>query len=176
MSAFEYVSPGHVSKFPLFISLSHVDLTENPDAACMYLTIDSTLGRSYALYSERVVCLLSVVCYSSNSLVGFRAKCHSLGSSFSLQPVSIGLPPGDNTVTYFLLNKTVQSALNMGPTPTSLLVKDGMMYPVVEKSAAKCGIGIVSVDENLSTCPLAVHTLICEALFSGVTCGDDGAI
>ena len=61
LAAFEYVSPGHVSKFPLFIALSHVDLTGDPDTAFMYLTSASTLGRSYALYSEKVVCILSVV-------------------------------------------------------------------------------------------------------------------
>ena len=84
LDAFEYVSPGHVSTFPLYIALSHVELAENPDHACMYLTSASALGRSYALYAESVVCLISVVWYSSNSLVGFRAKRHSLSSSFSL--------------------------------------------------------------------------------------------
>ena len=129
--AFEYVSPGHVSKFPLFIALNHVDLTGNPDAACLYLTSASTFGRSYALYTERVVCLLSIVWCISKSLVGFREKRHRLVSYFSLQTVRIGLPPGDNTITSLLVNKTVKSASHMGLTLTSVLVKDGMMYPVV---------------------------------------------
>ena len=111
---------------------------------------------------------------SSNSLVGFRSKRHSLGSYFSIQPVSIGLPPGDNTVTYLLVNKTVQSAYHVGPTPTSVLVKYGMMYPVVVKSAANCIIGSVAVADELSTCPVAVPTLICEAIVLGVPCGVDG--
>ena len=101
----------------------------------MYRTSASTLGISYALYAERVVCLFVVWC-SSNSLVVFRAKHHSLDSSFSLQPVRIGLPPGEKTVTSCLVNNTVQSALHMGPTPTSVLVKDGMMYPAVGKYSA----------------------------------------
>ena len=61
LAALEYVSPGHVSKFPLFIALRHVELTGNPDYACMYRTSASTLGKSYAVYAERVVFLLSVV-------------------------------------------------------------------------------------------------------------------
>ena len=59
LAAFEYVRPGHVSKFPFFIALDHVDLTRNPDAACMYLTSSSTLGRLYVLYAAKVVHLLS---------------------------------------------------------------------------------------------------------------------
>ena len=142
----------------------------------MYLTSFSTLGISYALYTERVVCLLSVVWRSSNSLVVFRENLHSLVSSFSLQPVRIGLPPGDNTVTSFLVNKTVQSASHMGPTPTSVLVKDGMMYLLAGISTAKCRIGSVAVAEDRSTCPVAVHTLICEALVLGGPCGSDGVM
>ena len=34
-AALDYVSPGHVSTFPLYIALSHVDLAGNPDASCM---------------------------------------------------------------------------------------------------------------------------------------------
>ena len=64
----------------------------------------------------------------------------------------------------------------MGPTPTSVLVKEGMMYPVVGKSDSNCGIGNIAVSENLSTCPFAVPTLICESLLLGVTCGANGAM
>ena len=119
------------------------------------------------MYSERVFCLLSVSWCSSNSLVGFIANHHILGSSFSLQPFWICLPPGENTVTSFLVNNIVQSASNMIPTPTRVLVKYGMIYPVVGKSAANCGIGGVAVADNLSTCPVAVPTLICKALVLG---------
>ena len=66
---------------------------------------------------------------------GLRVKRHSLGSFFSLQPVRIVLPSGDSTVTSFFLNTTVQFASQMGPTPMSVLVKDGMMYPVVGRSS-----------------------------------------
>ena len=64
----------------------------------------------------------------------------------------------------------------MGSTPTRVLVKDGMMYSVVGKSAANCGIGIVAVTDNLSMCTVSVNTLICEALVLVGTCGVDGAI
>ena len=101
----------------------------------MYHTSASTLGRSYALCSEGVVCLFDV-CFINNYSVGFRAKRHSLGSLFSLQPVRIGLPFGENNVTSCLVKTTVQSASHMGPTPTIVLVKEGMLYPVLGKSDA----------------------------------------
>ena len=69
-------------------------------------------------------------------LFGLRAKRHSLGSFFSLQPVMIVLPSGEITITSFFLNTTVQFVSQMGPTPMSVLVKNGMMYPVVGKSDA----------------------------------------
>ena len=59
-AALEYVSSGHVSKFPFFIALSHVDFTGNPAAVCMYHTSASTLGRSYALYAEEVLCIFGL--------------------------------------------------------------------------------------------------------------------
>ena len=110
----------------------------------------SLIGRSYALYAEGFVCIFVVWC-SSNYLVGFRAKRHIIGSSFSLQLVRIVVPPGEKTVTYCLVNTTVQSASHMGPTPKSLLVKEGMMYHVVGKSASNCGIGSVAVSDKIST-------------------------
>ena len=64
----------------------------------------------------------------------------------------------------------------MGPTPTSVLVKYGMMYPVVGKYSANCGIGSVSVADNLYTCPVYVPTLIFEALVLGGPCGSDGSM
>ena len=45
LDALEYVNPGHVSKFPFLISLSRVDLTGNPAAACIYRTRSYMLGR-----------------------------------------------------------------------------------------------------------------------------------
>ena len=96
LDAFEQVRPGHVSKFPLFISLSHVDLIEYPDAACMYLHSASTLGRSYALYNELVFILLSW--FSRGSLLGHTAKRHRFGISFSLHHARMGLHLGENTV------------------------------------------------------------------------------
>ena len=64
----------------------------------------------------------------------------------------------------------------MGPTPMSVLVKDGMMYPVVGKSAANWGIGRVAFDDYFSTCQLAMPTLIVAALVSGGPCGAVGAM
>ena len=53
-AAFEYVSPGYVSKCSFLIALSHIYLTGNPTTACMYHTSVSTLGRLYALCTEGV--------------------------------------------------------------------------------------------------------------------------
>ena len=64
----------------------------------------------------------------------------------------------------------------MGPTPMSLLVKDGIMYPVLGKSASNCRIGRVAFADDVSTFPLAVHTFIVAALVSGGPCGVDGAM
>ena len=58
------------------------------------------------------------------------------------------------------MNTTVHFASHMGPTPTSVLVKEGMMYTVFGNSDAKCGIGSVAVDDDLYTCLFAVPTLI----------------
>ena len=151
-------------------------MTGNPDAACMYHISAYTLGRSYALYSERVVCLLSVVWCSSNYFVGFILKRYSIGSYFSLQPIRIGLPPSENNVTSCLVNSTLQSTSYICPTPTSVLLKDGMMYSVVGKYAANCGIGSVAVADNLSTYSVDVPTLICESLVLVGPCGADGEI
>ena len=121
----------------------------------MYRNGASTLGRSYTLYAEGIACIFGVLCIS-NSSVDFRAKRHSLGSYFSLQPVRIVLPPGEKTVTSCLVNTTVQSASHMGPTPTSVLLKEGMMYPVVRKYDQNYGIVSIAVADNLSTCPFSV--------------------
>ena len=47
------------------------------------------------------------------------------------------------------------------------------MYPVVIKYAANCGIGSVAVAEELTTCPVALPTLIFEELVLEVPCGAD---
>ena len=48
----------------------------------------------------------------------------------------IGLPFGGSTVKSCLVKTNVQSASHMGPTPTSVLEEEGMMYPVVGNSSA----------------------------------------
>ena len=147
----------------------------NHDAACMDHTSASTLGRSYALYFERVVFLLYVVWCSSSYLFGRRAKRHSFGIYFSLHPVRMGLPLDENTVTSRLENKTVQSASHTGLTPTRVFVQYAMIYPVVGKYAVKCRIGIVAVDDDLSTCTVSVTTLIGWALvLRGLCCAVGG--
>ena len=98
-ASFEYVIPGHVAKFPFLIALIHVDFTENPAAACMYLTRDSKLGRSYALCAAGFIRFVVVSIFPFP--FGFREKRHSFGRFFSLHPVKTVLPSGDITTTYF---------------------------------------------------------------------------
>ena len=64
----------------------------------------------------------------------------------------------------------------MDPTPMSVLVNSGMMYPVVGKSAANCRIVRVSFAADVSTCPLAVPNLIIASLVFSVPCGAVGAM
>ena len=107
-------------------------------------------------------------------MFGLRAKRHSFGISFSIPPLKMGLLPGDKTVTSCLSNKTVQYALQMGLTPTRVLVKNGMMYHLVRKSSANCKIGSDAVSDDLYTCPVDVPTLICGVLVLGGPCGSVG--
>ena len=65
------------------------------------------------------------------------------------------------------MNKTLQSASQIGPIPINVLVKEGMMYPVVGKSAAYCGTGSVAVAVDLNICPFAVPTVIGVDFVSG---------
>ena len=74
------------------------------------------------------------------------------------------------------MKTTAQFVLYMGPTPTRVLVKGVMMYPVVGKSDSNCRIGSIAVADDFSTCPFAVPTLIGEALVSGEPCGSAGAM
>ena len=115
-----------------------------------------------------------VILYSP--VVGFERNLHSRGSFVYIHPCRIFVPSGESTVASFLLNTTVQFASHMGPTPMSILVKYGMMYPVVGKSAANCGIGGVDFAADVATCPLAVPTLIVAALVSSGPCGAFGAM
>ena len=64
----------------------------------------------------------------------------------------------------------------MGPTPIIVSVNVGMMYPVVGKSAANCGICSVEFAADNATCPFAVPTLNLVALVSSGPCGSFGAI
>ena len=108
--------------------------------------------------------------------MGLRAKRHSLGSFFSFHPWRMGLPSDESTVTSFFLNTRVQFASQMGPSPISVLVNNGMMHPVVGKSAANCGIGRVAFAADVATCTLAVPTLIVSALVSSGPYGAFGAM
>ena len=124
-AAFEYVSPGHVVKFPFFIDLSHVDFAVNLAAACMYLTRASKLGRSYALCTAGAIRFVVVSILSCP--FGLKTKRHSLGRVFYLHPIKMVLHSREITTTSFFVNKTLQSASQIGPTPIDVLVKEGMM-------------------------------------------------
>ena len=86
----------------------------------------------------------------------------------------MSLPSFKSTVTSFLLITTVQFSSLMGPTPMSVLVNYGMMYPVVGRYAANFGIVRVDFAADVATCPLAVPTLIVAALVSSGPCGAFG--
>ena len=102
-----------------------MDFTVNPAAACMYLTRASKLYRFYALCAAGEIRFVVVSIISCP--FGLRGNRHSLGRVFSLRPVKIVLPSGEITTTSFFVNKTLQSALQIGPTPINVLVKEGMM-------------------------------------------------
>ena len=89
-AAFEYVGPIHVENFPFFITLSHVAFTGNQAAACMYITRDSKLGRSYALCAAGVIRFVVLSMFSCP--ICLRGKRHIFGRFFSLHPVKIFLP------------------------------------------------------------------------------------
>ena len=63
------------------------------------------------------------------SSVGLSAKRHIFGICVSLHPVRMGGPLADYTVTYFEVNVTVQTASQIGPIPTNVFVKLGMICP-----------------------------------------------
>ena len=64
----------------------------------------------------------------------------------------------------------------MVPTPTRVLLKDNMMYPVVGKYDANCNIGSDTVANDLPTFTVAVPTLICGALMLVGPCGAVGSM
>ena len=57
-----------------------------------------------------------------------------------------------------------------------MLVKVGMMYNAVGKSAVNCEIESVAFASDVATLPFSVPTLILVALVSSVPCGAFGAI
>ena len=61
-------------------------------------------------------------------------------------------------VTSCSVNMTVQPESQMGPIPTSLLVKNGMMCPSHGMSLPHWGIGSVAVAVDDTTRPLEVDT------------------
>ena len=109
-------------------------------------------------------------------LLGLREKRHSRGSLFSIHPWRIGVSSDESTVTSCFLKNTVQFVPQMGPTPISVLVKVVMMYPVVGKYAANCGIGRVVFAADVDTCPFYVPSFIVVALMSSSPYGAFGAI
>ena len=115
------------------MDFSQVDLIGNPDAECRYISSASTLGISYSLNSERVACFVFGLDFGRSFVLRHKSKHHNLGMTFYLNNLKMGSPVGENTVTSCLVNKTVHSTLQMGPTPMSVLVKFCMMCPVVGK-------------------------------------------
>ena len=73
------VSPGHKEYFPAPMTLSHVDRTGYPAAACKYLIKSATLGRSYALYAANVACLESLGILGRFDSPGCRENFQSRG-------------------------------------------------------------------------------------------------
>ena len=133
LAAFKYVKPGQVSKLPAFMDFSQVDLIGKPAAACRNLTSASTLGISYALNAEIVACFIFGLGCGRSFVIGRKAKRQNFGMTFYQHTLRMGLPVGENTVTSFLVNKTGHLASQMGPTAMSVLVKFGMMCPVLWK-------------------------------------------
>ena len=105
-----------------------------------------------------------------------KANLHRRGSLSCPHSRRIGLSYGDRTVTSSFQNTTVQFASQIGPTPMSVFVKVGMMYPFVGKSEFNYGMGSVAVAIELATCPFASPTLICFSVVSISLYGVFGAM
>ena len=102
-------------------------------------------------------------------MCGWRAKRQSLLVPIgSRQPVRMGVPAGEKTITSRLENWTVQSASQMGPKPTRVCLNKGMRYPVVGNSRPSRGSVRSAVAADLSTYPLATLTAIDGAV--GLVC------
>ena len=114
-AAFEYFSPGHVAESTFFIAIRYVYFTRNPAGTSMYFTRASKLGKSFAFFAAGEIRFVVVSILSCS--FGLRGKCHSLGSVFYLHLVKIVLPSGEITMTSFFVNKTLQSASQIGTTP-----------------------------------------------------------
>ena len=110
------------------------------------------------------------------SSFGLIAKRHIFGICVSLHPVRMGRPLADHTVTSFDVNVTVQPALQIGPIPTNVFVKVGMIFPPQGTSWPCCGMGSVVVADDYTTCPLAVPTCIFGAVVFIGPCRACGAI
>ncbi len=65
------------------------------------------------------------------------------------------VPWESNIVTSVLVNKTEHSASQKIPMLSRLLIKSGMMVPVVVPGGS-CGKLMVAVADECSTCPLAI--------------------
>ena len=71
---------------------------------------------------------------------------------------------------------TVQPALQKGPMTTNVFVKVGMICASQGMSWTYCGMGIVAVVDDDTTCPLAVPTCIFGAAVFIGPCGSCGEI
>ena len=88
----------------------------------------------------------------------------------------MGRPLVEYTVTSFEVNVTVQPASHMGPMITNIFVKVGMICPLQGIQWPCFGIGIITVADDDTTCPLAVPTCIFGATVFIGPCGACGAI
>ena len=125
--AFIIVKPGHEAYFPALMASSQLDLTGNPASAWKYMTDASTLGRSYALYATSKTRDVSWGTLGMSPLSGGSVMHHRYGACASFYPLRMDLLVASLTTTASLLKVTVQSALQMGPTPSSVWLKPGII-------------------------------------------------
>ena len=71
---------------------------------------------------------------------------------------------------------TVQPISQIGPMPTNVFVKVGMICPPQGMSWPCCGMGRFAVADDDTTCPLAVPTCIFGAAVFIGPCGACGVI
>ena len=94
------------------------------------------------------------------SSFGLIAKRHIFGICVSLHPVRMGRPLAEYTVTSFEVNMTVQPASQIGPMPTNVFAKVGMICPSQGMSWPCCSMGSIAVADDDTTCTLAVTTFV----------------